>query len=53
MPEQPGNLDAETVEVIHSYLRPERALSPKSAAAIEEVLREAYELLKPPEAPDA
>lgn len=42
----PDKLDAETVDAIRSYLRPERALSPKSAAAIEEVLGDAYEELE-------
>lgn len=37
--------DEETLAVISSYLRADRSLKPKSAAAIETVLRAAYEQL--------
>lgn len=38
-------MSEETLEVISSYLRADRALKPKSAQAIESVLRAAYEQL--------
>lgn len=38
-------MSEQTLEVISSYLRADRALQPKSAQAIESVLRAAYEQL--------
>lgn len=39
------DMQEETIEVISSYLRADRSLKPKSAQAIESVLRAAYEQL--------
>jgi transcriptional regulator with XRE-family HTH domain len=41
--EAPDDMPEETVEVISTYLRADRSLQPKSAQAIESVLRAAYE----------
>jgi transcriptional regulator with XRE-family HTH domain len=43
--EEAQPMQEETVEVIASYLRADRSLKPKSAQAIESVLRAAYEQL--------
>jgi transcriptional regulator with XRE-family HTH domain len=40
-----NDVQEETVEIISSYLRADRALKPKSAQAIESVLRAAYDQL--------
>lgn len=43
--EEPEAAPEATVEVISTYLRADRSLKPRSAAAIESVLRAAYEQL--------
>lgn len=43
--DEPAGPSEETMEVISTYLRADRSLQPKSAQAIESVLRAAYEQL--------
>jgi transcriptional regulator with XRE-family HTH domain len=43
--DEPAVVEEETVAVISTYLRADRSLKPKSARAIESVLRAAYEQL--------
>jgi transcriptional regulator with XRE-family HTH domain len=46
--DSPKQMEEETLAVISSYLRADKALKPKSASAIETVLRAAYAQLSEP-----